>query len=195
MRAFSAFRAAAGNRDGFTLIELMVVMTILSIMAMVTVPRLARALGDKKENFAIMTGLIAKTFDDSFLNNKTNYLIVHLKASDPEDTLSGDEKFLRRNGISVVNNNKGVITDSPRKLLRFRQFPESFRIDEVMLPSGEKVTDGNVFIPFYPQGYADDAIVHVTVNGTEQWSVRIYKHMKEPKVVPGFIAFENLPYE
>jgi len=50
---------------------------------------------------------------------------------------------------------------------------------------------GNVIIPFYPNGYADNAIVHIAAGNEEKWSIVINKHLKEPRVVPDYITFEN----
>jgi prepilin-type N-terminal cleavage/methylation domain-containing protein len=182
---------AAKNTGGFTLIEIVVVVAILAILFMIAAPRVTRVFSTQRENFAIFTGMIVRTFDDAFLHNRTNYLTVHLQSPDPEDPLAQKEVFSRHNGISVLNIVNGEFVESKLKSLKFKEFPDSFLIEEVLLSTGEKITNGNVLIPFYPQGYSDNAIIHVLVNGTQQWSIRIEKHMKEPKVFEGWIAHET----
>lgn len=183
-------RRPARDNSGFTLIEIVVVIAIVALMFMIAAPRITRVFSSQRENFAIFTGMIVRTFDDAFLHNRTNYLTVHLQSPDPEDTLGQKEVFSRHNGISVLNITDGEFVESKLRSLKFKEFSDSFLIEEVLLSTGEKITNGNVLIPFYPQGYSDNVIIHIMVNGDQQWSIRIVKHMKEPKVIEGWITHE-----
>jgi len=186
---FNRRKLTPDNR-GFTLVEIVVVIAIVAVFFMIAAPRVTRVFSSQRENFAICTGMIVKTFDDAFLHNRTNYLTIHLQSPDPDDSLGQTDVFNRSNGISVLNIVNGEFVDSKLKSLRFKQFSEAFQIEEVILANGEKLRNGNVMIPFYPQGYSDNAIIHVLVNGDQQWSVRIDKHMKEPRVLEGWITYE-----
>lgn len=180
----------AHDARGFTLIELVVVIAILSILMMIAVPRVTRIFSSQRENFAIFTGMIAATFDDAFLKNRTDFFTIYLTAPDPDDAMGQKDVFNRKNGIAVLNYVNGEFVDTKRKTLRFKEFPQSFLIEEVLPPSGEAITNGNVMIPFYPQGYSNNYIIHVLVNGEQKWSIRIDKHIKEPKVFEGYATFE-----
>jgi prepilin-type N-terminal cleavage/methylation domain-containing protein len=190
LREFISRRPVRDN-SGFTLIEIVVVIAIVALMFMIAAPRVSRVFNSQRENFAIFTGMIVRTFDDAFLHNRTNYLTVHLLSADPEDTLGHKDVFNRHNGISVLNIVEGEFVESKLKSLKFKEFSDSFLIEEVLLSTGEKITNGNVMIPFYPQGYSDNVIIHIMVNGGQQWSIRIVKHMKEPKVLEGWITHET----
>ncbi len=184
----------AGPRDysnGFTLIEIIVVVTIISILFLLVTPRLSRFMSDEGDNFALFTGIIAKTFDDSFLNDRVNYLVIHLNEPNPDDAVIENDIFQRSNGISVVTLEKGEFIDSENKLLRHRSFPDSFVIEEVLLQWDKKITRGNALVPFYPQGYSDNIIIHVLVNDEDRWSVRIYRNIKEPAVQKEYVTFED----
>ena len=176
---------------GFTLIELLIVISILSVMSLIVAPRISNIFDSKRSNFIILTTMIAKTFDDSFVNGKLNFVLLHLhepmSTEEPEDKI-----FSRDNGISVaVRNNNGSFEDSKNKLLQYKKFSDSFKIEEIILSTGEKVTNGNVLIPFYPDGMSDNVILHIFVNNEENWSVRIYKMRKEPEIFPGYIDFSG----
>ncbi len=186
-------RVKYGDQSGFTLVELVVVVAIISILFMIAVPRITRVFSTQRENFAVLTGIIVKTFDDAFLNDNTNYLILYLKDSDIAEAPGQQDDASRNNGVSVQNIVDGVFKDHRLKSLRYRGFSDDFVIEGVVMPSGEKISSGNVLIPFYPQGYADNVIIHILVNGDQQWSVRIDKHIKEPKVIEGYAGYGEEP--
>jgi hypothetical protein len=177
------------------MIEIMVVITIISIMSMIAIPKLTGFFSNKRENLAVITGLITKTFDDSFLREKINYLIIHLYngTTYPEKGSMQITKdvFNRSNGISIVNLKDGIFIDNNRKIFQYKEFNNSFKIEEVLLTSGERIQNGNVLIPFYPQGFSDNVIIHLLVNDEEKISIRILKHLKEPKVLSGYVTFQD----
>jgi len=178
------------DERGFTLIELIVVIAIISMLFMIAVPRISRIVSSQQQNFAILTGMIAATFDDAFLKNRTDFLKIYLSSPDPEDEATPKDDSHRKNGVAVRNvvNNQWV--DCDRKSLKFKEFPDSFLIEEVIISTGEKITNGSPHIPFYPQGYSDNCIIHILVKGEQKWSIRIYKHIKEPKVLEGYVSFD-----
>ncbi len=177
------------NSEGFTLLEMIIVIVIISILALLVAPRLTTFLGGHRANFIILTSLIARTFDDSFIRGNTNFLIIHLHETDEESEVE-NEIFSRRNGVSVVMLRKnGEFVDSKNRMLSHQEFPEDFKIEEVLLPSGERITCGNVLIPFYPKGMADDAIIHILVDNEARWSVRIHKLRKEASITSDYIDF------
>jgi prepilin-type N-terminal cleavage/methylation domain-containing protein len=181
------------DNKGFTLLEMIIVIVIVSIMALLIAPRITDILGSRRGNFIILTSMIAKTFDDSFIRGNVNFLVVHLYEPNPElESEANPDIFSRRNGISVVMlDENGKFIDSKNKILQFKEYPESFKIKEVLLSTGEKVTQGNVIIPFYPKGYSDDVILHILVNDEERWSLRIYKLKKEAQIAYNYIDFEE----
>ncbi len=181
------------DNSGLTLIEIMVIITLLSIITAAAVPKISGFFSNKRENFAIFTGIITKVFDDSFLNDKTNYLVVHLfEASESEEETESGEIFSRQNGLSVVNLIDDKFVENERNIFHFKQFPDSFKIEEVILASGESITMGSVMIPFYPQGSSDNIIFHILTDDSEKYSIRLYKYIKEPEVTLDYIYFEDL---
>lgn len=176
---------------GFTLIELMAVVTILAVMATLAVPRFTNVFSDNKKNFLLVTGLISKTFDDAYLNDRINYLAIYLDNPDAEKG-SLNELLQRQNGIGVLNQSVNSWKDHERNILRYRGFSDSFRFEEVVKSGGEVITQGHYIIPFYPQGYSENAIIHVLVNDEYRWSIVVMKYIKEPRIVEGYVTFENL---
>lgn len=191
MSLSASFKNRFGRDDGFTLIEIVIVMVVISIMAMMVAPRLSRFLGNERKDFNMLTGLVTRTFDDAFIHGDVNYLAVHLHEPFTDDTGEETEDVLQRNNaVSVLQRSEGKFVDHGRKSLQKMQFDDSFKLEEALLSTGEKITSGNVLIPYYPQGYSDNVIIHVLVNDEEQWSIRIFKHLKEPEVKYGYVSFE-----
>lgn len=184
------FNSRIRDNGGFTLLEIIIVLTILSIMSILVVPRISHYLGSARNNFLTTTTMIAKTFDDAVLNDRVNFLIIHLHERDLEITDDTQEILQRNNGVSVANldeNNRFV--DSQNKLLSEQEFNDSFLLKKVVFPDGTSMETGNVIVPFYPQGYSDNLILHVLVDNSEEWSIRIDKFQKEPVIERGFSIY------
>jgi len=180
------------NNKGFTLLEIIIVVSIISIMMLLIVPRITSSLDSRRNNFFILTTVIAKTFDDSFLRERTNFLMLHLYEPMEEDVEIENEICSRTNGVSVVTlNDDGNVIDSTNTRLKYREFPEDLKIEEVVLSTGEKIGLGNVLIPFYPKGYSDNVIIHILVDDEERWSVKIFKLQKEPEIIPEYVDFDE----
>jgi prepilin-type N-terminal cleavage/methylation domain-containing protein len=181
-------------QKGVTLVEILVVVLIISILVGSVGPRVTGFFSSKRENLIIFTGIIKKVFDDAFLNDRVNYLVIHLSDSTLSETDEEEESDLlqRENGISVANLIDGRFVESKRRIFQHKRFPDSFRIDEVVLHTGETVTSGNIIVPFYPQGYSDNVIIHLIINDEERISVRIYKQLKEPEIEKGYAFFDRV---
>ncbi len=182
------------SQKGVTLVEILVAALIISILVGTVGPRVTGFFSSKRENLAIFTGIIKKVFDDAFLNDRINYLVIHLADSALSESENEEENdvMTRENGMSVVNLVNGRFVESKRKLFQNKSFPDSFRIDEVVLHTGEIITGGNVMVPFYPQGYSDNVIIHLIVNDEERFSIRIYKQLKEPEIEKGYTFFDRV---
>src|SRR5208283_1840736 len=143
MRIISLAKRIVKETGGFTLIEMVIVIVVISILFMVVTPRVSRIINTERDNFALFTGMIVKTFDDSFLHNTTNFLVVHLQNPDLVETESDTEILNRHNAVSVLNIVNGSYVENKRKTLRWRKFsPGNFLIEEIVKPSGEKLASG-----------------------------------------------------
>ena len=184
------------KNEGFTLIEILIVIIIISIMALAVIPRMTTFFNNKRENTAITTSLIVKTFDDSFLSENVNYLSIHLY--DPwqqEEQLTDSESadiYSRRNAISVLRLVDGKLTQHNKNTLKPRVFPDSFRFEKVVFSTGEVIKNGNVLVPFYPAGFSDNIILHILIDDSDKISIKIRKFLREPVVVDGYAEFDEI---
>lgn len=181
------------DNKGFTLIELIVVIAVFSILSVVVMPRIINYLSSVLDNFLILRTIVTKTFDDAFINHRTNFIVIHCQNKENEITEISNTLFERTNGISVeILNDANEFIDNPNKLLKSREFPDSFTIKEIMLPDGSRYTTGNVFIPVYPSGYTPGAILHILTNNEEEWSMIINPYIKIPRVIKGYTTYEDI---
>ena len=168
----------------------MVVITILSVMATIILPRVSNTFGTDRGSMIALSSIISKTFDESFLRKKTCFLALHLNGPSAKPREDKNPVFELQNGVSVlVLGEAGALEESKTRALAFKKFASGFTLDEVILSTGERVTGGTVLIPFYPEGNSDDAIIHVT-SGSDRFSVIIYKMRKEPRVTGEYIDFD-----
>jgi prepilin-type N-terminal cleavage/methylation domain-containing protein len=181
---------------GFTLLELIIVMVILSIMALVVAPRVSVYMSGRRSNFTLLSSTVEKAFDDAFINNRTGFLVFHLYEGDNRLLDYNDNVFSRTNAVSaVVLTDNGKFAENPNRLLARRNFPASFKLQEAVLPSGEVIGRGNVMVPFRPAGYSDDVIIHILVNDSDRYSLVIHKFQKEADILSDFATFETLKAE
>ncbi len=181
------------NNNGFTLIELIVVIAVFSILSIVVMPRIINYLSSARDNFLIFSTIVTKTFDDAFINHRNNFIVIHCQSQENDIAEIPNTLFERTNGISVaILNDNSEFIDNPNKLLKNREFPDSFVIKEVLLPDGSSFTSGNVILPVYSSGTTSGAIVHILTNNEEEWSLIIKPYIKVPKVVKGYTTYEDI---
>jgi prepilin-type N-terminal cleavage/methylation domain-containing protein len=183
------------NDAGFTLIEIMVVVAIIATMTALIIPRVSTIFNKNQEAFAITTGLIVRTFDDSFLKSKINFLAIYLNRQDPLkiEAIPKEQReiFNHSNALAVLELQGSRFVPSSRKMFKVRDFPKSFIFEKVLFASGNSIDEGIALIPFSPNGSSQNVIIHVLVNDTDRWSIKIDKFKREPTVIPGFIDFED----
>ncbi|MDA3899278.1 MAG: type II secretion system protein [Spirochaetes bacterium] len=190
----------AGNKSeirgnqGFSLVEILIVIALLSIISAVVAPRISSFFDSPKKNISLVSSIIVKTFDDAFVNNRINLLAVHLYFPATADFDDINKEILERtNGLSIVTvAPDGVLSDSSNRMLKTREFATSFMINRVLFADGRDITSGTALIPFYPDGFTKNVIIHVTVEDTERYSIIISKLMKYPYVKEDHIDFESM---
>lgn len=138
--------------NGFTLIELIIVMAIIALMGVIALPKLSGFFGNERKESSILSAYIEAVTDDSFVKRKTNYLCIHLSRPGKKNAELFDDKFNETNIVSVYELKDGKFIRNSSNILRDRGFSSTFILDEVILEGGKVINSGNVLIPFYSDG-------------------------------------------
>jgi len=131
-----------GNRiiiKAFTLIELLIVLSIISIFAFITTPKLAMIIKPRKmEAFTYRLKDTLDYLEESAILKKKVYLFIF--------DLDKRSYYFR---VSEIGNLEGVTKDRYLKKVLFPDFLDIKRVE--MQPGGE-VREGRMIIPFTPKG-------------------------------------------
>jgi prepilin-type N-terminal cleavage/methylation domain-containing protein len=164
-----------GSRHGFTLIEIAVVILLISIMLLVTLPRLP----------------------DSPLTDqtrKTKRWII-LKVKDLKEQAVRDQKTYTLN-IGLESNrlwatNDGMAEESLQAAVDDGlELQGGMALRDVEYPGAIKIDSGLAEIRFFPKGYSDRAIIHMD-DGERFYSFQIEPFLSTVKVYDGTIGFEE----
>lgn len=181
----------SNNREsGFSLVEVIVVLAIISVMSILVMPRMSAYFSSKRKNTALITGYFTRVFDNAFINKHNNYLVIHL--NNQSDKIYDNSDFDKTNSLSVFNLEGTSFKLSDSKYLQPITFSNNFVLESVLFPDGEEINEGNIFIPFHKAGYSKNFILYIRLSNSNYMSIYISKMQKEPYVFSGRKNFEDV---
>ena len=167
MRSFSA-------KEGFTLIEISVVLALIGIFLFVTLPRLTLG-GNTTDKFS-------------------RKLIVTVNSLKKKAVADGKDYVLKID----LDAGKLRVTDESVTQEAFEQeedageaVPENIQILDVEYPKKGKIASGTVNIRFYKKGYSDKAIIHIEDQDNERKSFLIEPFLPKVRLIDDYAGFEN----
>jgi prepilin-type N-terminal cleavage/methylation domain-containing protein len=164
-----------GNRLGFTLIELIVVITLIGLMLFFSLPRLQNNpfLDDSKESARWLIGKI-QALKESAIRDQKQYSL----------------HFDLDSGRIWETNESMSLEDSETAAMDSYALPEDLRIIDIEYPAKEKVTSGQADITFYEAGYTDKAFIHMQ-DGETYLSFLIEPFLTNVQVMEKYVDFED----
>jgi prepilin-type N-terminal cleavage/methylation domain-containing protein len=148
----AAIRSAAVR--GFTLLELSIVLLILAIAASFVIPRLRSADSTALTSGAARLATTARyLYEEAAFRRRPMRLNLDLDKQTYWVTVLKDDP-------DNPDESEFVLDDSP--LARPTVLPPSVAFADVVLPTLGVVREGLVFAQFFPEGYADPLVVHLT---------------------------------
>jgi general secretion pathway protein H len=159
-------------QKGFTLMELMVVIAILSIAAAIVVPRLPSTESARLRDSARSLASAIRFIGDRAATTKAVYR-MHFNISD--------------NIISIRRiTSGGEETTADDSYLNRPVLAEGIMIEDVLIPQTGRVGEGEVIVGFGPAGLQDFLIVHLKDSGSRHFTVTSFPGSGKVKVEEGY---------
>lgn len=164
-----------GHRNGFTLLELIVVMSLLGIMLIFTVPRFHETLflDDTKTGSRWIIGKIQALKEAAIRNQKQYSLHINL------DT----EQFWETDASMSAE-------DLENAALNASSLPSGLKIADIEYPIRGKINSGQTDITFYKNGTSDKVLIHIQ-DGDQYESYLVEPFLSEVTRYEMYASFEN----
>jgi prepilin-type N-terminal cleavage/methylation domain-containing protein len=161
--------------SGFTLIEIVTVIALLSLTLFIAIPRIPNTLF-VDETKKTSRWIIAKVqvLKDRAAREQTRYAL-HIDINNRQFWISND---------SMSEEERQAAERSGFKL------PANMRIIDVEYPNDKIVLSGQTEIFFYPKGYSDQAMIHLE-NKEDQLSFRIEPFLTAVKLFEEYVGLQD----
>jgi prepilin-type N-terminal cleavage/methylation domain-containing protein len=164
------------NNKGFTLLELMVVITLISMMLFFAIPNF-HGFGPDDDikrtsrwlllNIKLLKGKALKEQKEYILNISIESKLFWISNED----MSEEEKLVaKEKGFNV---------------------PESISVIDVEFTEDKKVSIGDAEIYFYKKGYSDKAIIHIEDEENNKISFVIEPFLSRVKMLDEYASFDE----
>jgi general secretion pathway protein H len=161
------------RQSGFTLIEMVVVMVIISLVMLLVIPRLPSS---DQENLKISARTLASTFrylQERATTSRTGYYLVLMPGTE-------SVKILETSPAG-----SGQVPSDP--LLQKPAIKEGIIVADVRIPRLGKVSDGQLRIDVGVAGFRDFITVHLRSSGGDYWTVMVFPSGGEVKAFEGYL--------
>ena len=171
----SAFLYYFKSNKGFSLIELIVVISLISIMLFVAIPKMQNVslLDQTKKTSRFIIAKIQDLKAKSIQDHTKYILIIDIDT----DSMWASNKIEED---ELENSNK-----------KKYKLPGNIKFSDVEFPKKGRIAQGKAHINFYPQGYSDKAIIHIQTDDDKIYSFLIEPFLSKVKLYKEYIGFEN----
>lgn len=170
------------NRQAFTLIEVIVVISLMGVMLFFAAPRMDGFLL-QDESRQVSKWIVLNTAD---LKNKSTQeqktFILNIDLDDNRfqiiDASANPSKGAMADGFVDAAMDEEFSGENAEK--RF-DLPQGYQLNRVLFPDDRRVSSGVAAVCFYPRGYSDRAIIHITdrQNGRKSYAIEAFlPHVK-----------------
>ncbi len=164
-----------GHSHGFTLLELIVVISLMSIMLVLTVPRFHSSLflDETKTSARWIIGKIQRLKEAAIRDQKQHTLHIDL---DTERFWETDES------MSAETLESAAMNAAP--------LPDGLKIADIEYPIRGKIDSGQTDITFYKEGHSDKVLIHLE-DGATYISYLIEPFLSYVTRYETYASFEN----
>lgn len=161
------------NQNGFTLIELIVVMALISLMATLSIPRFhSYFLTDQlKKTTRIILGIVSQSSQEAVRSHTGLILVFDLM----ENMIQSD---------SQPDNEQ-------KKLQTYLTLPDSVRIVDISSVHGGKQTQGRIKLHFSRKGYIDKTYIHLRDDDENEMTIMLSPFMGVVQIVDSYVELSG----
>lgn len=171
-RRLQTFRqnTIAGNH-GFTLIELIVVISLVSILLFFSIPRLDISLfKDRNRELSAWIILTVRSLKKASFREQQTFVL----------------------SLDIDNNRMWValadaVDETPTE--NKESLPRGFRLLGLAYPDQDRIITGVAKIRFYPKGYSDAALIHVEDNNNNRITYQVEPFLAHVKIHEGYLEY------
>jgi general secretion pathway protein H len=171
-----SIRRTGAATAGFTLLELMVVITLIAILMGISMPRLGATLVSDP------TSKVSR-----WLINTIGSLKTEAVRKQKQYALRID---LDRQRLWVVHEGMAPETEAAADEERAFRLPESVQIHALLLPGRDPIRSGTAALNFYPKGYSDRALIRLTNDEDERFTFWVEPFLARVSRLDGYAEFE-----
>jgi general secretion pathway protein H len=162
--------------DGFTLLELTVVLFVIGLLVAVLVPRFGDLSGARLESSARRLATLVR-----YLNGEAAFRSQLYRLN-----YDLDRQIYWVTVLTASRDATEFLPDSS-PLARPVQLPAHVAFADVRVPNAGRVSTGRVYTHFYPQGYTDPTIIHLRDQRSRIITVMIPPLPAEVRVQEGYV--------
>ena len=162
--------------QGFTLIELIVVITLISLMLFFAIPRFqVDVLSDNTNKASRWIMLKVHSLKEKAVREQKLY-VLHISLD--SNRLWVTSEIMSQEEFQAAEANGYELSDNINLL-------------DVEYPDEEKISVGRADIYFYKKGYSDKAIIHISNDDNERRSFLIEPFLSHVRLYDKYIGFED----
>ncbi len=175
------------NSNGFTLVELSVVLLIIGLLATILIPNIGKLGGeDLKESARRIGGLIQYLYGVSAVERKNFYLNFDLDKGEYWVTVGKEDK--EAGTVEMIDYEDEFVKKK-------YSLPSSVKIEDIDTIDRGKVTEGKVIVTFYPQGFVDPVTIHFKNSSDDELTLMVLPLTGDFKVFDGYKEFNYVEQE
>ncbi len=177
------YKIKDSNNSAFTLIELIVVISIISILLSFSIPRLDISFfSDNERKISSWILLNVKALKQKAVKEKT-LQALNIDLDNNQMWLSSGPVPKDTDGTEETEEAEEIPKENAY------QIPSGYCLMDVEFVNEDKITKGVVRIQFYKKGYSDKVLIHIEHDDNVQYSYLIEPFLPHVKIIEEYIEF------